>query len=113
MRVLSEDAVNILGQMRPDRGYETSELMAFAGGLNSEAVRDVMRELWIAREVERFRESGWRRTRSTSGPRSTPQMVAVTSAAGGAHTGDAASLRIGTVRPEDLFDHRKFAGWFK
>jgi len=108
MRSLSEDAHTILEQMEPNRGYDASDLMALAGGLNMEAVLDVMHELWIAREVERFHESGWRRTRSATSP-----ATKVPPAPGDGDTRDTRSLRIGAVRPEDLFDHDRFAPWFK
>ncbi len=87
--------------------------MALSAGLNAEAIREVMHELWIAREVERFRDTGWRRT-SASAPRHRPQSIDdLTSATVRTGPHDAASLRVGTVRPEDLFDHESFAGWFK
>ena len=88
--------------------------MAFAADLNLEALREVMHELWIAREVERFRDCAWRREPSTGGPRATLlSMNAVRSARANVSNGDVPSLRNGNVRPEDLFDHDSFAGWFK
>jgi hypothetical protein len=99
MPVLSKLAVAILQRMEPGRPYEASGLRAFAPGLNLEALREVMRELWIAREVERSGDDVWRRARSTS---------TVLNAAS-----NTPGLRIGAVRPEDLFDHDSFAGWFK
>lgn len=105
MPALSEPARTILERMEPGRGYEASELRAFAPDLTMDALRDVMRELWLARQVERFGDRGWRRGRSTRPP---SESYAV-----GGGTGDLASLRIGTVRPEDLFDHESFAEWFK
>ncbi len=105
MPALSEPARTILERMDPNRGYGASELRAFAPELTMDALREAMRELWIAREVERFRDRGWRRVSSTRRPSE--------SYAGGGSAGDVASLKIGTVRPEDLFDHDPFAGWFK
>jgi hypothetical protein len=88
--------------------------LAFAADLNLEALREVMHELWIARELERFRDCAWRRVPSTCGPRATLlSMNAVRSAQTNTSNGDVPSLRIGTVRPEDLLDHDSFAGWFK
>lgn len=101
MSSLSGRALSILERMEPGCGYGASELRAFAPDLNIEALRDVMHELWIARHVERFGDCGWRRTLSTGGPPDTQR------------TGDGPSLRIGEVRPEELFDHGSFAGWFK
>ena len=104
MPALSEPALMILELMEPNRGYEASELRAFAPDLTMDGLREAMRELWIAREVERFRDRGWRRV---------PSARASESYVGSGGAGDVASLRIGTVRPEDLFDHDSFAGWFK
>lgn len=77
--------------------YNAAELMAVADDLNIEALREVMRELWIAYEVERVGDDRWRR---------------VLRAAGDREAGDAAALRVG-VKPEELFDHDAFAEWFK
>ena len=111
MPVLSGRALAILDQMESDRGYEASELRALVPELTMDGLREVMHELWIAREVERFRDCGWRRVPGTPGQRE--NVDAGRRASANAGTGDAPSLRIGNVRPEDLFDHESFAGWFK
>jgi hypothetical protein len=64
MPALSAHATEILERMDPDLGYELSELREFVPELSMESLREVMHELWIARHVERFRESGWQRARS-------------------------------------------------
>lgn len=87
--------------MTPERGYEGADLQAFAPELSVDALREAMHELWLAREVERFGVGGWRRVRSRR-PHDGTQA-----------SGDGDSLQIGSVRPEHLFDHDSFAGWFK
>ena len=114
MPALSESARIVLEQMEPYRGYEASELLTFAPDLNMDALRDVMHELWIAREVERFGIRGWRRVRSTRRPENLLELVNSPASAGAADgKRDTTSLRIGAVTPEDLFDHDAFAEWFK
>jgi hypothetical protein len=112
MPVLSERARAILDQMEPNGAYDASELRTFAPDMNLETLHEVMHELWLAREVDRFTDHGWRRVRSTRRDilRSANADRCASTTADAA---DAASLRIGTVRPEDLFDHESFAGWFK
>jgi hypothetical protein len=83
--------------MEADRRYDAAELMMLTAGLNIEALREVMHELWLARQVERAGHDAWRR---------------VSPAAGEAAMRDAASLRVG-VKPDELFDHDSFADWFK
>jgi hypothetical protein len=55
-----------------------------------------MHELWVSRQVERIGYSGWRRHRSA--PPHRPRPV---------------SRDMKLVKPEDLFDHATFAGFFK
>jgi hypothetical protein len=83
--------------MEPERGYGDAELRTLAPDLNPESLREVMHELWISREVERFHDTGWRRVRTV------PPATA----------GDPVALRVGHVKPEDLFDHDAFSEWFK
>jgi hypothetical protein len=99
MPALSPRAAHILEQMEPNLGYEASELRQFVPELSAEALREVMRELWIERQVERFGHSGWKRVRPTGGSRESSGVIP---------TG-----QIETVKPEDLFDHDSFAGIFK
>lgn len=99
MPALSPRAADILEQMQPDLGYQTSDLLQFAPELCVEALREVMRELWIERQVERVGYSGWRRVRRTGDSRN---------GSGALSTGP-----IETVKPEDLFDHDAFTGIFK
>ena len=100
---LSSQALAILQQMDPNRGYEPRELRAFAPHLTLEGLQEVMRELWVARQVERIGYSGWRRERSA------------TSHAPARSTADHRSTasRPRQVKPEDLFDHNAFEGLFK
>jgi hypothetical protein len=101
---LSARATAILEQMDLDRSYEAKDLRVFAPDLTLEHLQDVMRELWVARQVERTGYSGWRRERSLnpadttrgSNPRSRP--------AGTPYT---------PVKPEELFDHDAFEDMFK
>ena len=112
MPATSAHAADILEQMEPDLGYELSELREFVPGLSMEGLREVMHELWIGRQVERFRDSGWRRVRSTCGSQEASRSPVNR---GSVNTGapDAAPGQNGTVKPEDLFDHGSFAGFFK
>jgi len=103
---LSARARSILEHMEPDRGYDRDELRAFAPDLTMEDVHDVMRELWVHRQVERFGYSGWRRQMSWS-PAASSSERGPTPRAGRA----AAGTR--TVKPEDLFDHSQFEDMFK
>jgi hypothetical protein len=97
---LSPRARVILQQMEPNRSYEPRDLRAFAPDLTLEHLNDVMRELWVARQVERTGYSGWRRDRSAS------PVDATRSAA-------SAGARHRPVKPEDLFDHGAFGDMFK
>ena len=94
---MSAHAADILEQMEPNRGYEPSELKGFIPGLSAEGLREVMHELWIARQVERFGFSGWRRVRSTRG----------------AEGADRTLSEPRLVKPEELFDHDSFGELFK
>ena len=93
---LSEHATFILESMEPGRLYEAQDLRAFLPDASMERLREIMHELWIDRQVERVRYSGWRRHRSV--PRHRVQPV---------------SVEVQTVKPEDLFDHDPFADFFK
>jgi hypothetical protein len=102
---LSARARAILDQLEPNRSYEAKDLRAFAPDLTLEHLQDVMRELWVARHVERAGYSGWRRERSVS------------PATDAARSGDPRSRPGGThytpVKPEELFDHDAFEDMFK
>ena len=102
---LSARATAILGQMEPNCCYEARELRALAPDLPLEQLQDVMRELWVARQVERAGYTGWRREQSDS------------PAADAARTANQRSQPAGTrytpVRPEELFDHDAFEDIFK
>ena len=102
---LSPRARAILEQMEPNRSYEAKDLRAFAPDITLEHLHDVMRELWVARQVERAGYSGWRRDRSAS-----PATDATRSAN---HRSAAAGARHTPVKPEDLFDHGAFEDMFK
>ena len=98
---LSARARAILEQMEPNRSYEAKDLRPFAPDLTLEHLLDVMRELWVARQVERAGYSGWRRDRSAS-PTEADR-----------HRSAAAGVRHTPVKPEDLFDHDAFEDMFK
>ena len=98
---LSARARAILEQMEPNRSYEAKDLRAFAPDLTLEHLHDVMRELWVARQVERAGYSGWRRDRSASPTEADSRRSA------------AAGARHKPVKPEDLFDHGAFEDMFK
>jgi len=104
---LTARAKSILEQMEVHRSYEPKELRAFAPEMTLEAVQDVMRELWVQRQVERVGYSGWRRERSPS-PASEPPRD-------GANRRNAATgaTRSKQVKPEDLFDHSEFEDMFR
>ena len=96
MHPLSEHARFILDRMDPDRLYEPEDLRTFVPDNSVERLREIMHELWISRQVERVGYSGWRRHRSAP-----------------PHGADSPSREIEIVKPEDLFDHDRFAGFFK
>src|SRR4051812_43625296 len=98
MPFVSVEADTILARMEPNRGYEPAELQAFVSHLSAEGLRQVMHDLWVNRQVERFGYAGWRRHRSA-----TPYESASPSGA----------ARPEPVKPEDLFDHDAFSGLFK
>ena len=101
---LSPGARVILEQMEPNRSYEAKDLRAFAPDITLEHLHDVMRELWVARQVERAGYSGWRRDRSASHATDDARSANHRSAPGARHT---------PVKPEDLFDHGAFEDLFK
>jgi hypothetical protein len=102
---LSAGARAILQQMEPNCNYEARDLRALAPDLTLEDLQDVMRELWVARQVERAGYSGWRRESSAS--------PASDDARGGHHCPAPAGARYTPVKPEDLFDHDAFEDLFK
>jgi hypothetical protein len=102
---LSARALVILEQMEPGLSYGAKELRALAPDLTLEHLHDLMRELWVARQVERAGHSGWRRERSAS-----PTTDATRS---GNHDPAPAGARYTPVKPEDLFDHGAFEDIFK
>jgi hypothetical protein len=112
MQALSEKAATILGLMEPDRGYEPSELRAFVPDTSIESLREIMHELWVKRHVERFGYLGWRRAPSTCASEEPPDspIAAIAGSASGAH--DLPPGKTKNVRPEDLFDHDSFSGFF-
>ena len=102
---LSARAAAILELMEPGGSYEAKDMRALAPELTLEQLQDVMRELWVARRVERAGYSGWRRENSAS---------PATDATRGAHHRDApTAARYTPVKPEDLFDHDAFEDMFK
>src|SRR5687767_11433965 len=92
---LSARARAVLEQMEPNRSYEAKALRAFAPDITLEHLHDVMRELWVARQVERAGHSGWRRDRSASPASEADRTASYRSAETGA--------RHQPVKPEDLF----------
>ena len=108
MRALSRVALLILDRMEPDRRYEASDLRAFVSDASAEALRDVMHELWVNRQVERVGQSGWQRHRSAP-PHTRPADAQrdVPDVAPGS-----AARQTKVVKPEDLFDHVSFTDFF-
>lgn len=90
--------------MESNYRYDITELRAFAPDLTLEGLQDVMRELWVARQVERTGYSGWRRENS-GGNDSHPGTK------GTERRSPAAPPK--RVKPEELFDHGAFEGLFK
>jgi hypothetical protein len=105
---MSARAAAILERMEPNRNYEAKELRALAPGISPEDLHDVMRELWVQRQVERAGHSGWRRERSRSPVEQHARPTAHRHVAAGAA---ARSNKI--VKPEDMFDHSEFEDIFK
>jgi hypothetical protein len=104
---LSAKAKAILERMEPNRSYDAQTMRGFAPDLTLEQLREVMRELWVARQVERVGHGGWRRERSSS-----PAAAAVAPRESG-RGGSGAAAAAKRVKPEDLFDHNAFEGLFK
>jgi hypothetical protein len=104
---LTARAKSILEQMKPHRSYEPKELRAFAPEMTLEAVQDVMRELWVQRQVERVGYSGWRRERSASPASEAPRDGA------NRHNAGTSAAPSKQVKPEDLFDHSAFEDMFR
>jgi hypothetical protein len=102
---LSVRARAILELMEPNCNYEAKDLRTFAPDLTLEHFQDVMRELWVARHVERAGYSGWRRERSDSPATDAARVATQRSEPSGA--------RYKPVKPEDLFDHDAFEDMFK
>ncbi len=95
MPALTQKAEAILSRMEPGLAYGPSDLRPLAPGESNETLRELMHELWVNRCVERVGYAGWRLSHSTAAadpPVSAPPK---------------------TVKPEDLFDHDRFSGFFK
>jgi hypothetical protein len=101
---LSARARAILEQMERNRSYEPEDLRACAPDLTLEHLQDVMRELWVARQVERSGYAGWRRESSVSPAAATRNADPRRWPAGAQYT---------PVKPEELFDHDAFEDMFK
>jgi hypothetical protein len=99
--------MSVLEQMEPQVGYEPTELRAFAPDLSVEELLEVMRELWVQRQVERVGYAGWRRDRSLS------PATETTPHSGTSRGATARAARQASVKPEELFDHSAFEGIFK
>jgi hypothetical protein len=96
MPALSRDAAFIVDRMEPNRRYGAGELRALVPDASIERLREIMHELWVARQVERAGDSCWRRHRSGPGETERP-----------------ASRDVRIVKPQDLFDHDTFEEFFK
>jgi hypothetical protein len=109
MHALSKDARFILDRMEPDRRYETLDLRGLLPNLSAAAVREVMHELWVNRQVERAGQSGWRRHRSAPA-----QQAAVDAPSEARDVISGSGFRqTKVVKPEDLFDHGSFSDFFR
>jgi hypothetical protein len=113
MHALSEIATTILERMDPNRSYESSELRALVPGTSAESLRELMHELWVKRYVERCGYSGWRRDQSTCSVQASPESEGGMNPMPGRSPQDLVHSQTEAVRPEDLFDHDSFAGFFK
>ena len=108
MHALSKVARFVLDRMEPDRHYETLELRAFVPDASTEGLREVMHELWVARQVERVGYSGWQRHRSAP-----PHARPVDAQRDARHVAEADFRQTKVVKPEDLFDHDSFTDFFR
>jgi hypothetical protein len=113
MAELTPRAAAILRRMEPHRTYEAFELRAFVPGATIEAVREVMHELWLHRQVERSGYSGWCREQSAPAEGEPAGIDRGAAAHAGAGGEDLDRKRIGAVKPEDLFDHDSFREFFR
>jgi len=104
---LTARAKSILEQMEPHSIYEPKDLRVFAPDMTLEGLHDVMRELWVQRQVERVGYSGWRREQSRSPATQDPRDGTNRRNAG------TTAARSKQVKPEDLFDHSAFEDMFR
>ena len=114
MRPLSEKAAAILNWMEPDRRYDASEIRAYVPDTSMESLREVMHELWVNRYIERDGYLAWRRDGGSSRPHIPDRGAAARGhrpADGRGH--DLPQAHSKAVKPEDLFDHDSFSGFFK
>jgi hypothetical protein len=113
MRPLSEKAAAILNWMDPDRRYDAAEIRAFLSDASMESARELMHELWVNRYVERDGYLGWRRDGAPSRPRPNEHADGRGQRPGESRGHDLPESHAKAVRPEDLFDHDAFSGFFK
>ena len=104
MRALSQDARFILDHMDADRRYEAMDLRALLPDASAEGFREVMHELWVARQVERAGYSGWQRRRSAPAHQESVDA---------GHRSAPGFRQTKVVKPEDLFDHGSFSDFFR
>ena len=72
--------------------------------LSAEGFREVMHELWVARQVERAGYSGWQRRRSAPAHQESVDA---------GHRSAPGFRQTKVVKPEDLFDHGSFSDFFR
>jgi hypothetical protein len=113
MHALSEIAMTILERMDPNRTYEPLELRELLPDTSPESLRELMHELWVKRYVERCGYSGWRRDESTCSVQARPDSEGRMNPMAGRSGQDLVLSQTEPVRPEELFDHDSFAGFFK
>lgn len=103
---LSRTAAEILDRMEPGTAYGASDLRTFAPDASPETLRELMHELWVNRRVERLGYAGWRISPSTSAADGRmPTAVRAPDAQ--------VASKPKPVKPEELFDHDRFSGFFK
>jgi hypothetical protein len=114
MQALSSEAAAILQVMEQGRVYEASQLRTRFPALSADGLRQVMHELWVTRQVERFGDAGWRRQESTCASRLAPDPRSCAGCRIARSCAQYVPLPQSTVvRPDQLFDHSAFPGLFK
>ena len=100
--------------MEANRAYEAEELHALFPDSSMDGLREIMHELWVARCVERFGHTGWKRQVSTCASKYAPDPRSCASCPIARSCARAVKQTPSDVlHVEQWSDHPAFAGLFK